>query len=128
VKGRIVHRPTGVHSCDVTERGLLLDENHQHIQALPGTVWKCDCGRTFVAMPRRPGEMFPRWRREGRIARWRRERPERKEQGRLRRRDEQAERTGGCYIVDDVIPPAIDIAPEDILPPSAAIERPRSAE
>ncbi len=77
-----------------------------------GTVWRCDCGCTWVG----DGVV---WRREGRYARWRRERPERKEQRRLIREYQQSARVGGCVVLDDV-----HIAPEDGLPPSAALKPP----
>lgn len=60
-------------------------EGAQRTMELPvepahGTVWQCGCGRTFVAVPYR--QRFQNahvcqqseWVREGRIARWRRER------------------------------------------------------
>ncbi len=66
MNGRIVHEPAAGHVCDVNDYGILLDDNHDYVRAALGAVWECGCGRTFVAQPWRPGEMFPRWRREGR--------------------------------------------------------------
>lgn len=75
--GRVVYEPTDVHRCVVTFRygdngNGLVGFDHPAHYAEPGTVLACGCGRTFVAQERRPGEMFPRWRLEGRLARWRR--------------------------------------------------------
>ena len=77
-EGRIVYTPIGEHRCVVTFRhgdngcGLVALD-HPAYWATPGTVLECDCGRTFVAWPRQPGEMFSRWRRERRLTRWFRE-------------------------------------------------------
>lgn len=39
-----------------------------------GTVWQCECGKTWVSLGREgPGSMFCRWRRERRWERRRRE-------------------------------------------------------
>lgn len=72
--GRIVYEPTHGHHCDVNKHGILHRDGHDSSHGVAaGTVWECDCGRTFVAQRWRPGEMFPRWVRESRIARWRRQ-------------------------------------------------------
>lgn len=66
--GEVIHIPSG-HECPTPHGALAVRE---------GTVWRCDtCGLTWVAYRLSLcGEMFARWRREGRIARWRRNRKE----------------------------------------------------
>lgn len=109
MSGRIVHMPTRRHSCNVNDYGIMhMDGHDSSVGVAPGTVWECGCGRTFVAQPWQPGEMFPRWQPESRIARWLRER--------RRRRTLRPRGSGsgpGVYLLDDV-----DV---DELPPSAAI-------
>lgn len=40
----------------------------------PGTVWQCECGRTWVSLPTIPGSPgVCRWRRERHLGRWWRE-------------------------------------------------------
>lgn len=75
----VVYEPTNVHRCPVsfhyTDNGRgTIGLDHPAFWAQPGTVIACDCTRTFVACEPRIGETFARWRREGRIERWRRER------------------------------------------------------
>lgn len=75
----VVYEPTDVHRHVVTfhytdnGRGTIgLD--HPAYWAKASTVIACSCGRTYVACEPRVGEAFPRWRREGRIERWWRQR------------------------------------------------------
>ena len=74
--GRIVHVPPEQHRCDVGPGRFT------HNTDAPGTARRCDCGATWVAFRlARPvaGQMFApgfdiRCQREGRMARWLRER------------------------------------------------------
>lgn len=87
VSGSVVDRPAAQHSCNPGWRWEWTDEASSrsgaiggHYYGIPptswayprGTVWGCDCGRTFVSVGSRylnmPGDCG--WRREGRLARW----------------------------------------------------------
>lgn len=77
----IVHKPPRVHACSpgwTWDEGVgFLDKGLYGTPPSPqeyprGTVWECDCGRTWVVY--RVDHGIVHFRREGRLARWRRER------------------------------------------------------
>jgi hypothetical protein len=71
----IVFEPPQQHSCGPNSYGNMMARQWDP----PGTVWACDCGRTWVAFKDPyPGHLATRWRPEGGFERWRRERRARK--------------------------------------------------
>ncbi len=80
--GHVVATPARKHDCEpgwTTKTGT-----DGRLYSVPpwasdypkGTVWECPCGRTWVSRGAQvPGRsLFAWWRREGRLARWRRTR------------------------------------------------------
>lgn len=77
--GRIVRTPDEVHSCETPSDDGWITRNRQAPWSWPaGTVWQCDtCRRTWLVRADQlpPGYANRKgWVREGRIARWWRER------------------------------------------------------
>lgn len=91
--GDVLHRPPYEHHCRpgwthiplTGDLAHLREQGYTHqvmpnrlFNAPPGTVWRCECGRTWVARRNVPGRLYARWVPEPRFAAWRRERRERR--------------------------------------------------
>ena len=80
-EGSIIHEPERQHACNPGWY-VVDDRLHELTDVTPGAVWRCPCGRTFVARYQTDREahatglvmLGAQWRPEGRIRRWFRER------------------------------------------------------
>ncbi len=71
----LIALPPGRHSCGPNKYGVWLKNSYDAV----GTVRSCECGKTWVAIENpQPGTCYVLWREEGMIARWLRERKQRK--------------------------------------------------